>query len=281
VLVSAAAEVPERRFRFTLEYDGERFCGWQVQPGVRTVQEEVEAALSRLADRPVRTVAAGRTDTGVHAIGQVASARMPVKWQAGALQRALNAILPNDILVTAVSEVPLSFHARYDAIARGYTYRVGTQPAARSPFLRRWCWPVLQPLDASVLADAAARFGGTHAFGAFARSGQPERGEQCTVLRSAWTEWPGLGWIYRVTANRFLHHMVRYMVGTMVDVARQRRPAPDIDALLHRDPSLETSPPAPASGLFLSRVYYDESELVRDGERNAEPAFVSMGGPLD
>jgi tRNA pseudouridine38-40 synthase len=256
-----SVDTGERRVKLTLQYDGAGFAGWQVQPGRRTVQGELEAALSRLADRPVTVIGAGRTDRGVHATGQVASAVLSAKWQPRALHRALDALLPADVWVAAIADVPLSFHARYDAVARGYVYRVGARPEARSPFLRRWCWPVRGALAPQSLADAAARFVGEKSFRAFAKAGQPERGERCTVLRSEWRPWRRVGFEYRVVANRFLHHMVRYMVGTMVDVARGRRPADEIDALLRGDGGLETSPPAPPEGLFLTRVFYDATQL--------------------
>ena len=147
----------ERRIKLTLHYDGAGFFGWQVQPGVRTVQAELEAALSRLADRPITVIAAGRTDRGVHATGQVASALLPEKWTGAALLRALNAILPEDIWIAAAIEVPATFHARYDAVARSYFYRVGTVAEARSPFRSRWCWPMRDEPDAKLLRAAAAR----------------------------------------------------------------------------------------------------------------------------
>ncbi len=259
--VTEAAPPAERRVRLTLHYDGERFAGWQVQPAARTVQGELEAALSRLLNRPSPVTAAGRTDRGVHATGQVASAVVTAKWTPPELQRALNAVLPPDVWVVAAAETSLDFHARYDALARGYLYRVGTEAAAQSPFLRRWCWPIRDTLSPHVLQDAARRFAGTRSFRAFAKSGQPERGERCTVRLSEWRAWGRVGFEFRVIANRFLHHMVRYMVGTMVDVARGRRPASDIDALLAGEPGVETSPPAPPEGLFLARVFYDEIEL--------------------
>lgn len=246
----------ERRFKLTMHYDGAAFFGWQVQPGVRTVQAELERALSRLADRPVSAIAAGRTDRGVHATGQVASALMPEKWTAPALHRALNAILPEDVWIAEAIEVSADFHARYDARSRGYYYRVGTVAEAWSPFQRRWCWTLRAEPDLAMLNDAARRFLGTHSFAAFAKSGQPERGEQCTVTQAEWSRWSH-GVQFDVAANRFLHHMVRYMVGTMVDVALQRRPASDIDRLLQGVPDIETSVPAPPHGLFLARVEYD------------------------
>lgn len=250
----------ERRIKLTLHYDGSAFQGWQVQPDARTVQRELEAALSRLTDRPSSTVAAGRTDTGVHATGQVASAVVPSKWTAERLVRALNAVLPDDLWVESAEEVPIAFHARYDAVARSYRYRVGTDRRCASPFLRRWCWPLGEPLD-GVLTAMAAALPGEHSFRAFAKSGQPARGERCTVHRAEWRRWDSLGVDFHVTANRFLHHMVRYLVGTMVEAARGRRDPADLERLLVGAEGLETSPPAPACGLFLTRVHYDPAEL--------------------
>src|SRR5438105_6607901 len=202
----------ERRIKLTLHYDGAAFRGWQVQPDAHTVQVELEAALSRLTNRTTTVIGAGRTDAGVHATGQVASAVVPAKWQAEELRRALNAVLPDTMWVAAAAEVPADFHARYDAIARSYTYRIGLAERARSPFLRRWCWPLGIALDHELLSAACAPILGEHVFGAFAKTGQPERGERCTVLAARWNEWPGVGVEFQVTANRFLHHMVRYLV---------------------------------------------------------------------
>jgi len=273
--VKSATDTPDRRFRLTLHYDGERFHGWQVQPGERTVQAEIESALSRLAGRTVRVIGAGRTDTGVHATGQVASTSVPGHWTAADLHRALNAVLPHDIWTESVAEAVRDFHARYDAVARGYMYRVGTQPYARSPFLRRWCWPLCHTLDMDLLEAAASRLVGTHSFQSFSRTGQPERGYRCTLHRSQWTR-ARMGLEYRVIADRFLHHTVRYLVGTMVDVSRRRRPVDDIDALLRGVAGMVTSPPAPAAGLFLVRVYYEDAELSHDIE-TAGLAFGDTG----
>ena len=255
------ADAPEqRRVKLTLHYDGGAFHGWQVQPEARSVQAELEAALSELTANPVTVIGAGRTDAGVHATGQVASVLVPMKWTAADLKRALNAVLPDQIWIEAAEDVPHSFHARYSAIARGYIYRIGLMDAARSPFRRRWCWPVRDSLDRALLDSAASLLIGERTFGSFAKSGQEARGELCAVHVSQWSEWRG-GLEFRVIANRFLHHMVRYLVGTMVDVARERRPLADIDALLRREPAVLTSPPAPAQGLFLTRVFYSPEEL--------------------
>ncbi|HSL72615.1 MAG TPA: tRNA pseudouridine(38-40) synthase TruA [Longimicrobiales bacterium] len=253
----------ERRVKLTLHYDGAGFMGWQVQPGARTVQAELEDALSRLVDQPISVIAAGRTDRGVHAIGQVASALVPAKWTAAALRRALNAILPEDIWVSAAREVPLEFHARYSATARSYEYRVGTAEEAFSPFHRRWCWPLRDTVNRAALDEAAAQLLGRHSFRAFAKSGQPERGDQCEVSASSWRTWE-CGLTYEIRANRFLHHMVRYLVGTMVDMARGRRPLGDLRQLLANAQGLETSPPAPPEGLFLLDVVYPPATEGRE-----------------
>lgn len=247
-----------RRVRLTLHYDGAGFHGWQVQPGVRTVQQELEAALERLTTRPIRVAAAGRTDAGVHATGQVVSFDVPSKWQAAELHRALNAVLPEDVWVAAAAEADPAFHARFSATDRAYEYRLGLDERAASPFHRRTCWVMRDRVDPLLLDRGANLLLGEHSFRAFAHAGQEERGDRCIIHESKWWEWSPLGLVYRVRANRFLHHMVRYLVGTMVDVARGRRPLDDIAALLSGDPGVETSPPAPPHGLFLVRVGYDE-----------------------
>jgi tRNA pseudouridine38-40 synthase len=269
--VSARVGPDEHRIRLTLHYDGSGFAGWQVQPGERTVQGELEAALARLTNRPARVIGSGRTDRGVHATGQVVGVVLPRKWGAAELRRALNAVLPGDIWVANAGETHDDFHARYDAVARGYTYRLGTAPVSRSPFLSRTCWALGESVSMEVLNEAAARFLGEHSFRAFAKAGQPERGERCTVHAADWSAWPPAGLHFRVVANRFLHHMVRYMVGTMVDVARGRRDAGDIDLLLTGEPGVETSPPAPAEGLFLTRVFYD-ANVVGEHQWSGEDA---------
>ncbi len=246
----------------TVHYDGGHFFGWQFQPIQRTVQGELERALSRLADQPRSVLAAGRTDRGVHATGQVATVDMPVRWSASDLQRSLNAILPRDIWIEDVHTVHPDFHPRFDAVARTYTYRIGTAPGARSPFHRGWCWALGRALPRELLDTAAAHLPGEHSFASFRKAGQPERGDRCTVARAAWTPWE-LGVEFTITADRYLHHMVRYLVGTMVGIARGHRPATDLPALLLGQPRLETSPPAPPEGLFLTLVEYPDSAANR------------------
>ena len=252
----------ERSFRFILHYDGSGFFGWQIQREERTVQGELQAALERLTGAPRNVTAAGRTDRGVHATGQVASVTLTDRWTAGSLRKALNAVLPSDLWVADAALAPPEFHPRYDAIARVYSYRLGVDERADSPFRRAWCWPLVRQLNTDLLNASAAVLPGDHSFKAFAKAGQEERGDRCTIAGARWTQWE-LGSELTITANRFLHHMVRYLVGTMVDIARGRRPLDDMERLLDPgDSELETSPPAPPRGLFLRHVEYAEAAIA-------------------
>ena len=247
---------PQTRFKLTLHYDGAAFRGWQLQPGTATVQGAIEDALAQLTGAHRTVLGSGRTDTGVHATGQVATVTVPAPWTGTELARALNAVLPGTIWVRDIEPVPDGFHPRYGAISRSYEYRIGTAPHAASPFHRRWCWPLCRPLDLEAANRAARLLPGEHAFRAFAKSGQPQRGYVCHVSRARWRPWKDLGVVFEISANRFLHRMVRYLVGTTVDIARGRRKEEEMALLLNGDTDLRTSRPAPPQGLFLTRVDY-------------------------
>ncbi|HZD05773.1 MAG TPA: tRNA pseudouridine(38-40) synthase TruA [Longimicrobiales bacterium] len=245
------------RLKLTIHYDGTGFHGWQAQAVQRTVQGELEAALERLTGRPGTVVGSGRTDTGVHATGQVASVDLPVRWSPAELRRAMNAVLPGDVWIAAARRVGWRFHPRFHATARTYEYRLGLSERAASPFHRPWCWALREKLDPELLHRAAATLTGERSFRAFAKAGQPRRGHLCRIATARWSPWEGLGLRFTVTADRYLHRMVRYLVGTMLDQARGRRPPSDLEALLEEsDPELRTSRPAPPEGLFLVRVEY-------------------------
>ncbi len=255
----AAGTAPDhRRFRCTVQYDGRGFHGWQVQAEERTVQGEIESVVSRLFDRPMRILGAGRTDRGVHATGQVASVDAPPGWSAVKLRRAMNALLPEGIWIAECVEAKADFHPRYDALARSYRYDVGTAHEARSPFHRPWCWPVRTTPDIDRMAEVTEMIVGSHSFLAFAKAGQEERGDRCVVAEARWEPWEGLGLHLHITADRFLHHMVRYLVGTLVAIGTGEREPGDMKRLLEGDGELLTSPPAPPEGLFLTRVRYPD-----------------------
>ncbi len=270
----------ETRFKLTLHYDGAAFRGWQLQPGAATVQGAVEEALSRLTGERRTVLGAGRTDTGVHATGQVASVALPPSWTAAELARALNAVLPGAIWVRDVEPVPDGFHPRYRAVSRSYEYRIGTAARAASPFHRRWCWPLCRPLDLDAANRAARLLPGEHAFRAFAKSGQPQRGHVCRVSSAGWRPWKDLGVMFEISANRFLHRMVRYLVGTMVDIARRRRGEEEMAVLLSGNSELRTSRPAPPQGLFLTRVEYAADPVGAPAGAFSDPGRGSRG-PVD
>jgi tRNA pseudouridine38-40 synthase len=253
----------ERTVQLVLHYDGSGFSGWQKQPEQRTVQDVIEQALERLCGHAIPALGSGRTDAGVHARGQSVGVRVPSKWTAHALRRALNAILPDDVWVAAAFEMRPDFHARYSAISRRYTYHVGTDEEARSPFRRRTEFPFEFPIDRSALKAAAAPLVGEHCFRAFAvRGTAPESDEhRCEVHVARWEERPG-GIVFEIEANRFLHHMVRFLVGTMLDVASGRRPLDDIATLLDATTNDDVSPPAPPNALFLEAVQYPAEMYV-------------------
>jgi tRNA pseudouridine38-40 synthase len=250
-----------------IQYDGTGFVGWQVQPEGRTVQGELEAVLGRLCDRPVRAHAAGRTDAGVHALGMAISAIVPARWTPDALRRALNALLPGDCRVTEVREARPGFHARMSAEARTYCYRIGTDPDARSPFRRRYEWALDHAPSGEALAAQAARLPGTHDFRALAVHTGQRRNCRCDIRRAEWTRrTTGCGVEFHVTANRFLHHLVRILVATMIDAALGRRPHDDLERLLELDPAVRASPPAPPHGLYFVRADYPDHWFRLDEE---------------
>lgn len=249
----------ERTVQLVLHYDGSGFSGWQRQPEQRTVQGVVEQSLERLCGARVPALGSGRTDAGVHARGQAVGVRVPEQWTPTVLRRALNATLPDDIWVASAFEMRPEFHARFSATARRYSYYVGTDAAARSPFRRTVEYPFAFRIDRPSLDSAAASLVGDHSFRAFAvKDTASERdGHHCQVTLARWDDRPG-GLVFVIEANRFLHHMVRFLVGTMLDVASGRRPLADVPQLLGASDNNEVSPPAPPNGLFLDAVTYPQ-----------------------
>ncbi len=246
-----------RTFLAVLHFDGTAFVGWQRQKEGRTVQGVVESVLERLVGRAVRVHGAGRTDAGVHALGLGVSCTVPDRWTSAALHRALNALLPADCWVERVHEMAAGFHARTRAVARRYRYLIGTDPGAASPFRRRWEWAVGQPLAPAALAEVAAPLAGEHDFSAFSVRSSPRAHKRCRVAHAAWMERPdGCGVAFEIAADRFLHHMVRMLVGTMTDIALGRRALSDMHRLLTLDSGVRTSPPAPPQGLYFVAAEY-------------------------
>ena len=260
-------------FLAVVHFDGGRFVGWQRQREGRSVQGEFERVLERLAGAAVVAHAAGRTDAGVHAVGLGVSFPLPEKWTSGAVRRALNALLPPDCWVESVARMQPGFHARKSAIARRYRYDIGTDPASASPFRRPFEWALGRALDLPALQAAAAVVRGEHDFQSFSVRGQDKPHWRCRVSQADWSERAeGHGLSFHVGADRFLHHMVRMLVGTMAEVGLGRRPVADMAALLLRGDNLETSAPAPPQGLyFVSAVYPAACYLERESDVPVAP----------
>jgi tRNA pseudouridine38-40 synthase len=248
-------------FLAVVQYDGGGFAGWQRQPKDRTVQAEFEAVLERLMGRRTVATGAGRTDTGVHALGQAVSFAAPERWSAEELRRALNALLPREIWVQRVHRMRPGFDARRSATARRYRYLIGTDEAAASPFRTPYEWALGRSggrgLDVGALHSAAAALPGQHDFRGLAAAGANTAHYRCRVALAEWApRADGMGMAFTVEADRFLHHMVRFIVGTMVDIALGRRPPADFPRLLAATDNLAASPPAPPQGLYLEAVQY-------------------------
>ena len=265
----------ERNFKLTLEYDGTGFAGWQVQPGQRTVQGVLEDAATDLCARfggaeadaaathrsgtdaeRVAVTGAGRTDAGVHALGQVASASLATDLDASRLMAALNARLPDDVLLREAEEVDPSFHARFDATSRHYLYLLS---GSESPLWRGRRWFVRYDLDKNAMRKAASVLEGEHDFSSFCIAGSEPSHHRCRVERIS-LEWESaFGGILalHVEADRFLRGMVRSIVGTLVDVGRGRNRPEDVSAILEAGDRGSAGATAPAHGLYLVEVRYD------------------------
>ena len=255
-----------RTFLAILHFDGSGFVGWQRQKSGRSVQGEFEAVLEKLNGRRIPVHAAGRTDAGVHARGMGVSLTVPAKWSGQTLRRALNALLPRDCWIEQVLETVPGFHARKSGTARRYHYLIGTDDASASPFRRPYEWPLGRELDRDALKAGASRLLGSHEFRAFAAKGEAKPHYRCEVRIARWTDRNGTGVCFEIEADRFLHHMVRFLVGTMVDMGLGRRPVEDMTALLARSDNDETSPPAPPQGLYFIAAEYPKDCFVDQRE---------------
>ena len=246
-----------RTVQLVLHYDGSAFAGWQMQPQQRTVQGEVERVLADLCGRRVVAQGAGRTDAGVHARGQAVGVQVSATWTPAKLRRAINAGLPKEVWVAAAYDMRPEFHARFSATSRRYAYRIGTDEDTYSPFRRRTEWAFPHALDVERLHSAARALLGEHTFLAFAVRGTAPQTDshRCRVLRSEW-EVCSNGITYHVEANRFLHHMVRFLVGTMIEIARGKRPESSLSELLLASDNDRVAPPAPPHALCLESVTY-------------------------
>lgn len=241
-----------RNIKVVLEYDGTNFVGWQSQTNGRSVQDEITKVLDQILQEPITLIGAGRTDAGVHARGQVANFKTSSPLGVSSILAALNGTLPEDIYVHAAEEVDEKFHARYDAKERVYKYYISLKPTAIG---RQYHWYVKYDLDVNVMNEIARQIVGEHDFESFAKSESLVPHYRCTVFRSEWTKASSL-LIYEIRANRFLHGMVRALVGTMVDIGRGYMPASAFAEIMAAKDRRKAGMAVPACGLFLEEVLY-------------------------
>lgn len=264
-------------WKLTLAYDGTEFRGWQVQPEAPTVQGELQAALGRVTGETPLPQGSGRTDAGVHALGQVASFALRAPIPPDNLRRALNRTLPAAIRVLDARVAAEGFHARHSARAKTYEYRILTESAQPGsvcpPFVARYVYACPWALEMDAMQRAAAYFEGEHDFVSFAATDpdlamrqEDARNDPPTAIRTIFaSRWERLQsevgemLVYRVRGNGFLHHMVRNLVGTMVEVGRGARSAEAIPAIVAARSRAAAGPTTPARGLFLHSVEYDET----------------------
>ena len=271
-----------RVLKLTLAYDGTRFVGWQRQGDGESIQGLLEEALARFEGAPVTVHGAGRTDAGVHALGQVASAGVTFTHPTETIVRALNAQLPADIRILEVADAAPDFHARFSARSKSYRYQIRAGTVS-DPFTRAFVWQLPEPLDVAAMTDAAAVLVGTHDFSAFQSAGSdvastvrtivrsefrgptgsapllftPQSGALLTVESGADLTGPRQMFVYEVTADGFLRHMVRAIVGTLIEIGRGWRSVDSMARLIEHGTRAQAGATAPPHGLFLVRVDYD------------------------
>lgn len=245
-----------RNIVLIIEYDGTDFLGWQTQAAGRTVQGTVEAALRTILQEEIRLIAAGRTDTGVHAVGQVANFRTRSLIPLDRLRSALNSVLQDDVVIHDAHEVDEQFHARYSATERLYRYRLLRQPSA---LRHRYAWYIGYPLDTAAMVRASEVLVGVHDFTSFCQADPGRSGARCHVR---WLHWQEIEdeLLLDIEADRFLHHMVRTIVGTAVDIGRGRHAPEEMACMLSARDRRTAGRTAPARGLCLIRVTYPSDE---------------------
>lgn len=246
-----------RRIRITVAYDGTEYHGWQVQPGLPTIQSCLEEVFASIEKRQVHVAGSGRTDAGVHALAQVAAVSMDNPIPVQNLKKAVNRLLPRDIRVTAVEETAESFHPRYDAISKTYEYRIWRGEIC-PPFERRYVHHHPYPMSDKAFIEAAALFEGEHDFTAFASTDDRDA-EGKTKVRTVFSsvaERTGDRLVYRVTGSGFLKHMVRNIVGTLIEAGKGNASEEHIRWLLSAPDGVKSNPTAPPQGLFLIEVRY-------------------------
>ena len=243
-----------KNLKLTLAYDGTDFHGWQIQPQLRTVQGELQQALTKLFNHDVLVHGSGRTDAGVHAHGQVANVETSRAMDTDAAQRAINALLPADIRVLQVEEVASEFHARRSAQSKTYEYHVWRDPIV-SPFHHRYVYPFRYVLDEVAVDEGTTQFCGTHEFTSFCSSETQIENHVRTIYEAGWRRTES-EWVFRIRGNGFLQHMVRIIAGTLLDIGQHRIQIADIPVIFGARDRRKAGRSLPPKGLHLIRVEY-------------------------
>ncbi len=242
----------KRNIKLVIEYDGTDFVGWQRQTNGRSVQEEIETAIKRIAQEQIQIIGAGRTDSGVHARGQAANFFISSLISENEIHRGLNGVLPDDIVIHSVESVDEQFSARHSAKEREYQYYISQKLSAVD---RKYCWQLGYTLDITMMNEIASSLLGIHDFQSFSKSDTEVDHFRSHIFESLWYEKEGK-LIYRVRANRFLYGMVRALVGTMVNVGRGFTKINEFQEILNSKNRSYAGQAAPAKGLFFERVVY-------------------------
>jgi tRNA pseudouridine38-40 synthase len=243
-----------KNFKLTIQYDGTDFHGWQVQAKGRTVQGDIENALAKIyPEEKINLIGAGRTDAGVHALALTANINLSSKLTSNQLNQALNGNLDRDIQISSITEVEENFHARFSATAREYEYRLVKY---FSPINRHFSTTLKWDIDSEKIDKCVDLLLGEHDFSSFCKANAEVNNKICTVFVAKWSELNDQC-IFTIKANRFLQHMVRFLVGTIIEVGRGRYSILDFQKLLNNESSNKTVVRAPSQGLFLKKVYYD------------------------
>jgi tRNA pseudouridine38-40 synthase len=244
-----------RNIKLLIEYDGTNYLGWQIQPGGPTIQGLLEEKLSRLTGERIRLIGSGRTDSGVHALGQAAHFKTQSPMDTRTIRKALNGLLPHDIVIQKVEEAHEGFHARKHAKSKVYEYRILNRDL-RSVFHRGYAWHIPQKLNLLEMKKATQGLIGEHDFSAFRTAGSPTRTPVRRVIRAEWKRRRDGLILFEIEANGFLKQMVRSIIGILVEIGKGKRKASDLRKVLNSKDRREAGPTAPAQGLFLKEVKY-------------------------
>lgn len=248
------ARRPGKNFKLIIEYDGSDYCGWQRQPKQSSIQETLESVLQRMTRESITLHGSGRTDAGVHALGQTAHFKCRTRLSPEELQKGMNRLLPGDIAVRSCQAVPLDFHARFSSRWKRYRYRICNQPIKQAVG-RQYAWQIFRPLDITAMVQGTRHLVGQYDFKSFESSGSPRAQTVRDVMEASW-QMKNDHLEFDIRANGFLRYMVRNIVGTLVAVGMGKMEADDIPALLTATDRRLAPATAPPHGLFLVHVEY-------------------------